>query len=187
MLFCGSMSRRWAECTDDRLCSSSRACTCRHSRSYWQHNYPMEKLSGKARPEHEVRYARVWVRQTTITRGMQQSQPQPLLVSECDCGRSAFLPLASAVAPNMPAQCGSEELRWLARLLRSVELFYNLDRYLQQRLQDATDYFCAQQPVLALRTQGKLRCPNCLRFVIGSKSLRALHTGAWLLCTNFLS
>ena len=180
MRICGLMSC-WAEYTDDHLCSSSRARTCRHSRSYWQHNYPMEKLSGK------VRYARVWVHQTTITRGMQQSQPQPLLVSECDFGRSAFLPLASAVAPNMPAQCGSEELRWLMCLSRSVELFYNLDRYLQQRLQDATDYFCAAQHVLALRTQGKLWRPSSLRFVVGSKSLRALHTGAWLLCTNFLS
>ena len=69
-------------------------------------------------------------------RGMQQSQPQPpQAYSGCESsfleGKARttaegvlFRPLASAVAPYMPAQGGSEELGCPARLLSSVELFY---------------------------------------------------------------
>ena len=55
-----------------------------------------------------------------------------------------FRPLASAASYSVhAAQGGSEKLGCLARLLSLVESFYNLDVYLQRRLQDATDYCCA--------------------------------------------
>ena len=50
-----------------------------------------------------------------------------------------FRPLASAASCSVhAAQGGSEKSGCLARLLSLVESFYNLDVYLQRRLQGAT-------------------------------------------------